>query len=117
MKSDSLSKILDLPRYKAPQRTPNPAREIATRACITSDEFRAFEEQKQRDDAEKKRLVQVRKEEREALRKAKALAAAEKKGKAVKVQRKTSRPIFGQATLQDVKRKTFVSPLVKHEQF
>ena len=86
---------------------------IATRACITSDEFRALEEQKQHDDAEKKRLVQVRKEQREASKKAKALVVALKKRKAVKVQQKTSFPI--QVTLQDEKKtkKSFVSPLLK----
>ena len=113
LKSDALSKILDVPWYKVPQRALNLAREIATRACITSDEFRALEEQKQRDDAEKKRLVQVRKEQREASKKEKALVVALKKGKAVKVQQKTSFPI--QVTLQDEKKtkKSFVSPLLK----
>ncbi|KAG0591330.1 hypothetical protein KC19_1G167600 [Ceratodon purpureus] len=115
--SKALSRILDVPQYKIHVRIPHVGREIATRACITSDEFRAFEEQKQHDDAEKKRLVQVKKEAREALKRTKALATAQKKGKAVKVPKKTSKPILNQATLQDQKktRKAFVSPLVKQE--
>ena len=85
-----MSDILDIPRYKLPCRKPNVARKIAERACITSMEFRANAEQKERDDAEKKRLKEVKKEERERK---KALAitkkvAVEKKVKAVKKPKK-----------------------------
>ncbi|KAG0561691.1 hypothetical protein KC19_9G084400 [Ceratodon purpureus] len=37
--SKALSRILDVPQYKIHVRIPHVGREIATRACITSDEF------------------------------------------------------------------------------
>jgi len=112
-----LSKILDIPRYKLPRRKPNVARKIAERACITSSEFRANAEQKEREDAEKKRLKEVKKEER---KKKKALASTkkarvEKKAKVVKKHIKTLMTVPTQSTCLDLKKKrVFVSPLVDH---
>ena len=112
-----MSEILDLPRYKLPCRNPSVARKIAEQACITSMEFRANAEQKERDDAEKKRLKEVKKEERErkkTLATAKKVAV-EKKVKAIKKYKKAQMvPI--QSTFLDVKKKKiFISPLVTSE--